>query len=111
MEKYFGSKLENKLRHLYFGTWRNEVVDGTETGSLVEDTIIIFGAYTPTNRISKYWFIIRFNGNVYRNGITAKDLKTKKTILQMNDMKKSLPKGYTLTKPYLYSGRFENLKC
>lgn len=94
MEKYFGSKAENTKGRLYFNTKADRDRNG--------DIIVIWYMLTPTGRISKFYHVTRWSGNVYKF-ITDKDLK-------QGELKRNaftpLPKGYTWSGPLLYSGSY-----
>lgn len=94
MEKYFGSEVEKKKGRLYFRTKADRERDG--------DIIVIWYMKTPTGRFSKFYHVKRWIGTKYKF-ITDDDLEQGE--LERNALN-SLPKGYTWSEPYLYSGSY-----
>lgn len=65
------------------------------------DIIIFWWAVTPTGRVSKYWRTLTFNGRL--------DLSDDEVLTGVRQEiaahKPRLPRGYTWSAPYQYSGR------
>ena len=94
MEKYIGSDVEKAKGRLYFNTKAEYGRNG--------DIIVIWFMITPKGRVSKYYYVTRWNGRKYKF-ITDEDLKIGE--IQRNTFT-PLPKGYTWSEPYLYSGSY-----
>lgn len=94
MEKYFGSDIEKAKGRLYFNT----KAENSRNGNI----IVIWFMRTPKGRFSKYYYVTRWNGAKYKF-ITDEDLKIGEI---QKDTFTPLPKGYTWSEPYLYSGSY-----
>ena len=64
------------------------------------DTIVLWFAYTPTGRVSKYWHILRLNGEHYGE---MDDEAVERLVARKEILFPKMPKGYTWSEPYRYS--------
>jgi len=92
MEKFFGCPYDKKKGRPYFDTRAKY--------GRAADSIVIWFAYTPTGRVSKYWHTLRFNADYYGE-INDEELERLVQKTKINSPK--LGKGYTWSKPYRYS--------
>lgn len=92
MEKFFGCPYDEKKGRLYFYTRAKY--------GRPSDAIVIWFAYTPTKKVSKYWHAIRLNADYYGE---LKDEELGKIISQKKINFPKLPKGYSWSTPYRYS--------
>lgn len=92
MKSFFGSPCDKKKGRPYFDTRARY--------GRPSDAIVIWFAYTPTGRISKYWHMLRLNADYYGE-VSDDDLEriisTKKICFP------KLKRGYTWSEPYRYS--------
>ena len=92
MEKFFGCPYDKKKGRLCFAT--------REKYGRPADSIVIWFAYTPKGKVSKFWHTIRLNADYYGK-LTDDELEriisTKKIFFP------KLKKGYTWSEPYRYS--------
>lgn len=92
MKSFFGSDYDNKKGRLFFATNARYGRDS--------DTIVIWFAYTPTKRVSKYWHMLRLNGDYYGK---LTDIELERIISNKKIEFPKLPKGYTWSEPHRYS--------
>lgn len=92
MEKFFGCPYDEKKGRLYFNT-------NAKYGR-PSDSIVIWFAYTPTGKVSKYWHTLRFNADYYGK---LNDGELEKILSQKKINFPKLPKGYSWSAPYRYS--------
>lgn len=92
MEKFFGCPYDKKKGRPYFATRAKY--------DRPADSIVIWFAYTPTGRVSKYWHTLRLNADYYGE---LSDEELGKIISQKKITFPKLPKGYSWSIPYRYS--------
>lgn len=91
MKSFFGSLYDKKKGRPYFCTKADY--------GRPADSIVIWFAYTPTGRVSKYWHTLRLNADYYgklTNDELERIISTKKICFP------KLKKGYTWSEPYRY---------
>lgn len=92
MKSFFGCLYDKKKGRPYFCT--------NASYGRPADSIVIWFAYTPTGKVSKYWHALRLNADYYGE-LTDDELEwiisTKKICFP------KLKKGYTWSEPYRYS--------
>ena len=92
MKSFFGSDYDKKKYRLFFAA---NARYGRES-----DIIVIWFAYTPTKRVSKYWQMLRLNADYYGK---LTDTELEKIISNKKIEFPKLPKGYTWSEPHRYS--------
>lgn len=92
MESFYGCPYDKQKGRLYFDT---KAKHGRPA-----DTIVIWFAYTPTGRVSKYWHTIRLNSDYFGE---LSDEKVETIISEKKIMFPKMPKGYSWSIPYRYS--------
>ena len=92
MEKFFGCPYDKMKGRPYFDTRAKY--------GRPADNIVIWFAYTPKGKVSKFWHSIRLNADYYGK-LTDDDLE--RIISKKKIFFPKLKKGYTWSKPYRYS--------
>ncbi|SRR5574344_1030904 len=71
-----------------------------------DDLVIIWFLLTPTGKVSTHWFVLRFSP-LYENTkeYIEKEIDSAKSEIPKK-YNKYIKKGYTVSNPYLYSGKF-----
>ena len=96
MKSFFGSDYDNKKGRLYLATNARYLRDS--------DTIVIWFAYTPTKRVSKYYNMLRLNVEYYGKPTDTELERILERKLSHKEIDfPKLPKGYTWSEPHRYS--------
>ena len=93
LKPFHESEFYKKKGNVYF--WTNS------SYGRPADTIVFWYLLTPTGRCSKYWETLRFNADVFGSSVKYEDFvmeSNRKCLLK-------LPKGYSRSEPFLYSGK------